>query len=185
MYIYFSLFFFLKKIPTKFIFNKLKISFSGNNNSFLFKPLFSNKLFGFTINNNFNKLIKLFQNILTLNKNILFIDFNFNFNYLPVTNTILFSRSAKSFNKVLKYFNISFVVFLNLNKKKFIFKKLFSSKVINISTDNNTFSNKFDLNLSLPQNKLINYILYLCVMNIYLIVKNKNLKINGSALFFF
>jgi hypothetical protein len=113
------------------------------------------------------------------------VDFNFNFNYLPVTNKTLFSRSSKRFNKFLKFFNVSLVLFLNLNKKKFIFKKLFSNKVVNISIDKNTFSKKFDLNLSLPQNKITHYILYISIMNIYLAVKNKNLKINGSALFFF
>jgi hypothetical protein len=143
------------------------------------------RLFTFTINNNFYKLIALFQNIFSINKNILFVDYYYNFNYLPITNQILFSRSSKYFNKFLKYFDVSVVLFLNLKKKKFIFKKLFSNKVINISSDKNTFSKKFDLYLHIPKTELTNYILYLSIMNIYLIVKNKNLKINGSALFFF
>lgn len=142
-------------------------------------------LFRFLINNSFKKLISCLEKVFILNRNVLFVDFNFNFNYLPITNKTLFSRSTKRFNKFLKFFNVSVVLFLNLNKKKFIFKKLFSSKVINISFDISTFSKKFDLNLPLPKNKLTHYILYLCIMNIYLIVKNKNLKINGSTLFFF
>ena len=119
-----------------------------------------------------------------MNKNILFIDFNFNFNYLPITNSTLFSRSSRSFNKLLKYFNVSVVFFFNLNKKKFIFKKLFSNKVINISLDDSTYSKKFDLNIPTTNNNLVNYILYLFVVNVYISLKNKNLKINGSALFF-
>lgn len=149
------------------------------------KTTFNNMLFRFLINNSFKKLISCLEKVFILNRNVLFVDFNFNFNYLPITNKTLFSRSTKRFNKFLKFFNVSVVLFLNLNKKKFIFKKLFSSKVINISFDISTFSKKFDLNLPLPKNKLTHYILYLCIMNIYLIVKNKNLKINGSTLFFF
>lgn len=156
-----------------------------NNNLCLTKPIINTKMYGYIINNNFNRLVVLLQNMLYSNNNVLFVDFNLNFNYLPITNKTLFSRSSRNLSKLLKYFNISVICFINLNKKKFIFKKLISSKTINISIDSKTFLKKFDLNLSLPQNKLTNYILYLVIMSIYLGVKNKNLKTNGSTLFFF
>lgn len=50
--------------------------------------------------------------------------------------------------------------------------------------DSSTYKNKFDLNLSLPCGELTSYILYISIMSVYLFVKNKNLKTNGSVLFF-
>ncbi len=169
----------------KIFFRKLNINFSFNNTIQLTKLIPNNKLFYFILNNSFNKLIKLVEGVFFFNKNVLFVDFNFNFNYLPITNKILFSRSSKYFNKFLKYFNVSIVFFFNLNKKKFIFKKLLSNNVINISLDKDTYLKKFDLNLPISNNYLTNYILYISIMGVYITLKNKNLKINGSALFFF
>ena len=100
------------------------------------------------------------------------IDFNNNYNYLPIKNKEIFSRSNKKFNKTLNYFKVSVLLFLNLNKKKFIFKKLQRNKVINITLGHGMNSNKFDLSLNLQNTKIIHYIIYLCVMDIYLNTKN-------------
>lgn len=182
-FIYFSLYFFLKKFTDRLVCKKFKLIFY-NNSTPIIKPTITNKIFYSTVNNNLYRLLILLQNIFYLNKNVLFVDSNFNFNYLPITNTTIFSRSSKNFKKYLKYFNVSVVFFFNLNKKKFIFKKLFSSKVINASLDKKTYLNKFDLNLSLPQNKLTYYIIYVAIMDVYIKIKNKNLKKNGTVLFF-
>lgn len=180
-YIYF---FFFKKRETKTIFYKLNLSFSNSFGKNIIKPVFSNNTFFFIFTSKLTKLISILQNIFCLNKNVLFIDYDFNFNYLPILNSDLFSRSSYILNKYVKFFDIGAILFLNLKKKKFIFKKLFSKKTINVSVGYNTHPSKFDLSLTLPQNRVTHYLLYLFVMNVYISVKNKNLNINGSAFFF-
>lgn len=151
--------------------NKFKVGFKTKLELYTPHTTYISKLFTFILGSCVNKLVSLLQNIFHINKNVLFIDFNTNFNYLPITNNTLFSRSSKYFNKFLKYFDVSVIFFFNLSKKKFIFKKLFSNKVVNISIDKNTFSTKFDLNLNLNRSNLTSYVLYLLVMNVYLISK--------------
>jgi hypothetical protein len=174
-----------KKKITKIVFNKLSLGYSNKCNDSVVKPLFRNSFFSLVVTNKIVKFTTLLQNLFLLNKNVLFIDYDFNFNYLPIPNPSLFSRSSNMFNKYLKFFDIGVVIFLNIKKKKFIFKKLFSRKTINVSVGFNTFPNKFDLGLTLSENRTTHYILYLLVINTYLSVKNKNLNINGSTLFFF
>jgi hypothetical protein len=120
----------------------------------------------------FKKLIFLITNLFSFNKNLLFVDIESNYNYLPIDNNILFSRSSSKLHKVIKYFNIAAIVYINLKKKKFIFKKLYNSNLISISLSNTLIKNKFDLNLS-TNNKIILYMFYLIVLNLYIKVKNK------------
>lgn len=80
---------------------------------------------------------------------------------------------------------MSVILFLNLNKKKFIFKKLQNHETINIALEGGMYQHKFDLCLNIQNTKIINYMLYIYVMGIYLNVKNNNLNTSGSALFIF
>lgn len=184
LYIYILIFFWKKK-TSKTTFLKLNLSFYNCSVKNITKPFFKNNLFSFIFSKKINNFVVLLENIFYLNKNILFIDYDFNFNYLPISNSSLFSRSSFFFKKYIKYFNIGVVLFLNLKNKKFIFKKLFSKKTINISVGFKSFPNKFDLGLTLSDNRITHYILYLLIINTYFFIKNKSLNINGSTLFFF
>jgi hypothetical protein len=117
--------------------------------------------------------IFLLNSLFFFNKNILIVDFFNNFNYLPLNNETIFDRSSKKLSKIIKYFNINAVVFLNINKKKFIFKKLFNFKLLNISSNRSYEKNKFDFHFDIPNTKLHSYIVYLIILKLYLRVKNK------------
>ena len=113
------------------------------------------------------------MNLLSLNKNILFVDLDYNYNYLPIANEILLNRSNKNFYKLIRYFNVHAVFYLNMNKSNFIFNKLFSNNVINVSVNKNTTKKKMDLFLNFPDTQLYNYMLYVYIVNIYIKIKNK------------
>lgn len=184
--LYFNQNYFFNKIINTQNNNKLQLTFSKNiflNNTksyFIptipFKLFFKNRLLGLT---------KLLFSVFRQNKNILLVDYNYNYNYLPIENQEIFSRSNKNLGKFLKYFNVSVILFLNLNKKKFIFKKLQNHETINIALEGGMYQHKFDLCLNIQNTKIINYMLYIYVMGIYLNVKNNNLNTSGSALFIF
>jgi len=147
-------------------------------------PTFKQTQFGFILGNKLEKFTKIINTVFKLNKNVVLVDYDYNYNYLPIQNNDLFSRSAKNFNKCISYFNVSVVIFLNLNKKNFILKKLYTKKTINVTIDPNTSSDKFDLALQIQNTKIARYLIYIHVLNTYLNVKNNNLNIGGSKLFF-
>jgi hypothetical protein len=147
--------------------------------------LFKSKKLIFFSNASFNKLATLLNMLFSNNKNIVFVDYYFNYNYLPVDNLNLFSRSTKYLQKLLVYFNVGAVIFLNLNKKFFLVKKLHKFRHINVSVNSNTFNKKFDISVNLPDTQLMHYLIYTYILNIYLKIKNNNLNINDAALFFF
>ena len=120
----------------------------------------------------FKKLTFLVANLFSFNKNLLFVDIETNYNYLPIDNSVLFSRSFSKLHKLIKYFNIAVVCYINLKKKKFVFKKLYDSNLINVSLSNTLVRNKFDLNLNITS-KVVLYVFYLMVLNLYIKVKNK------------
>ncbi len=120
----------------------------------------------------FKKIFYLLTNLFFTNHNALFVDLETNYNYLPIDNKVLFSRSFSTLHKYIKYFNIGLIFYINLKKKKFIFKKLYGCNLINVSLSNNLIENKFDLNLNI-KNNLHLYVFYLFVVNLYLNVKNK------------
>lgn len=126
----------------------------------------------FEKNSNFKKLIYVVSNLFLLNKNVLFIDSNVNYNYLPIDNKLLFSRSFKKLSRIVRYFNVAVIFYVDLSKKKFIFKKLYNCNVINVSLTNSFVSKKFDLNLNIINNYLYTYLFYLLVINLYLNIKN-------------
>lgn len=134
-----------------------------------------NTLFCFSYfngNSDFKKIVYLISNLLFFNKNVLFVDNNVNYNYLPIHNNILFSRSYKKLYKIIKYFNIAVIFYIDLKKKKFIFKKLYNCNLINISISNRFISKKFDLNLGFINNYIHTYLFYLVVLNLYLKIKS-------------
>lgn len=116
--------------------------------------------------------------------NVLFMDFNFNFNYLPVDNKELFCRSTKNLQKILTYFNVRAVLYLNLNKKRFITTKIRKFKLIGISCNRNLVGKSFDISMNLPANYLTHYLIYIFTLNTYLKIKNKNLNTMVHHYFF-
>ena len=187
MQLYINGFFLFKPLPLfKKSTNNLQLCFSKN--ILLDSKLtliFKQSQFNLILGNKLSKFTKILSTIFKLNKNVILVDYDYNYNYLPIQNSDLFSRSSKNFNKCISYFNVSAVVFLNLNKKKFILKKLFTSKTINVSIDSNVYSNKFDLGIQIQNTNITRYLIYIHILNIYLNVKNNNLNINDSKLLFF
>lgn len=126
----------------------------------------------FLYKNNFKKILYLVSNVLFLKKNVLFVDSDTNYNYLPITNDIIFDRSFKKLSKVVKYFDIAAIFYLNLKKKKFIFKKLYYCNTINVSLSEKLVSKKFDLSFQFGGNEFYKYLFYLLILKVYLKIKN-------------
>ncbi len=120
----------------------------------------------------FKKLMFLLTNLFHNNNNVLFVDIDTNYNYLPVSNNILFNRSFSKLYKIIKYFKVGLVFYINLKKKKFIFKKIYNSNVINVSLSDDFIKNKFDLGFNIKSPVGL-YVFYLFVLNIYIKVNNK------------
>ena len=151
------------KIPSKFNYSFIK--------NFIYIP------------KSFYHISNVLQKFFLLNKNVLFVDYNYNYNYLPITNNFIFKRSKKDFYKLLKYFNVGIVIYLDIKKKDFFLKKIFNNSIINICGSDDFFSKKVDFNLNLPNNLVYNYILYIIIMDIFLKTKNKYKIISGSVFF--
>ncbi len=120
----------------------------------------------------FKKLTFILSNLFYLNKNLLFVDVDTNYNYLPIKNDVLFNRSFSKLPKLIKYFDIALIFYINLKKKKFIFKKLYNCNLINVSLTSELVDSKFDFSLPF-KDKLSIYVFYLFVLNFYIKVKNK------------
>lgn len=143
--------------------NKL-IHFFGRNNLFIYV----NKTFLF-----FNNFIK---NNFSVGYNVLFVDYNYNYNYIPILNRIIFSRSLDDIYKYIKLFNVNVVLLFDVNKKKFVFRKLSKFGLIYISTNSELDNSSLDLNLGLSNSPINNYIVYTLVINSYIHTLNcKNL----------
>lgn len=99
-------------------------------------------------------------------------DYNYNYNYLPLNNDLIFSRSKKNLHKLVKYFNVGVIVFFNTNSKLFTIKSLLKLKLINISSSNFFLHKNIDMNLDLPKNDTYNYIMYILIIKLY--IKSKN-----------
>jgi hypothetical protein len=117
-------------------------------------------------------LIALFSNIFFLKKNCLFINRTDNLNYLPVPNSVLFSRNSKYLRKVIKFFDVNTLVFLDTGKESFTFSRLTSFKLINVSSSTSLVNTAVDLNLCLPNTTFYNYLTYIVIMDLYLKTKN-------------
>lgn len=125
----------------------------------------------FHFKNDIKRLLLLVSNLLTLNKNILFVDSDTNYNYLPIDNSFIFNRCKNKLTKLIKYFNIVLVFYLNLKKKKFIFKQLYNCKTINVCLADQFSPKKFDMSFSVGKNDLYMYIFYLLIVKSYTTLK--------------
>jgi hypothetical protein len=161
---------FKKKLEKK----EFLLDFSKNDSITPKSVFFRNNLFFISFNNkhDFKKILVIVSNLFFLNKNILFVDRNINYNYLPINNELIFNRTSNNLNKIIKYFNIALIFYLDLKKKKFIFKKLYACNLINVSVSSKLLKNKFDLNLDQINNPVYMYLLYVSVINMYLKIKN-------------
>jgi len=106
------------------------------------------------------------------NNNVLFVDLDNNYNYLPFNNSIIFNRSSTQLYKTLKYFNVNVILYMNIRKKDFFLKKLFNLNCINISSNIDLNRSSVDLFLELPNSKLTNYLVYIFTIGLYLKIKN-------------
>lgn len=121
----------------------------------------------FFFDNNFKKFIYLFQILFLTKHNILFMDHNINFNYLPINNDILFSRSYRQLLKLVKFFNVGLVVIFNLSQKPFYAKKILNLGIIALTSDSRFVNNILDLNTA-TNNPIYNYTLYIATLQLYL-----------------
>jgi hypothetical protein len=101
------------------------------------------------------------------------VDYNYNYNYLPIENVLIFNRSTKTLNKLIKYFNIVSIIYFDINKKTFIFKKLTRLKLVNVSVTDTSLIKNFDFSLNVKNNNINKYLIYIYIMNIYNKIKNK------------
>ena len=119
-----------------------------------------------------NKLLNFLLHTFSLKKNLIFVDYDINYNYLPISNSLLFSRSKKNLHKLIKYFDISIIIFFNTNSKLFTVKSLLKLRLINISSNNTFLHKNVDFCLNIPNNYIYNYIIYILVIKLYLKIKN-------------
>ncbi len=124
------------------------------------------------LKNSFKKILYIVSTIFTLNKNVLFVDINTNYNYLPINNSLVFNRSFKKLTKLIKYYDIHLIFYINLKKKNFLFKKLLNCNIINISLSKKLISKKFDLSFDFDDNYIYIYIFYIYFLKTYLNIKN-------------
>ena len=132
--------------------------------------------FNFFFKDSLVKLLAVLYHIFSLGGNIVFIDFNFNFNYLPLDNRNFFCRSKKKLQKMLNYFNVKAIIYFNINKKQFIIKKLHQFKLINISCNNDLILKNFDLSINTPNTHINHYLTYIYILSFFLKIKNNNLN---------
>lgn len=160
--------FFFKKIFFFKIFKKSqKLLFTNfiNKPKTIFQKKPKNYIF---FKNSLNKLVFLLKSIFNLGVNILVIDVNNNYNYLPITQKSIFNRSTINVFKAIKYFNIGIVLYFNLSKKKFILKKFLNLNLINIALSDKIPQKTFDFNINIGSNPVYVYIFYLTILGFYL-----------------
>lgn len=169
--------YFLKKF---FNFNKFKkqihlLAFSKNDFNTTNNLVLTNQNFiyftNFRLRGDIKKLLYIISSLLVLGKNILFIDNDINYNYLPINNSFIFNRRTNRLTKFIKYFDITMVFYLNLKKKKFVFKKLFNCRTINVCLSTQLLPKKFDMTFSVGKNDFYMYIFYLLVVKSYIALK--------------
>jgi hypothetical protein len=155
----------LKKVNTAFPVNFATQGHQVFSSNGIIVNLFGGRLSGLT---------NLCTNMFALNKNIIFIDCNYNYNYLPLTHKGLTKNSKKAIYRYIKYFNIGSALFFDLKSKKSLEDRFIGFGLINISTGVNTRIS--ELNLRIPNVPLFHYIVTMHVHGIYLKIKKKKLK---------
>ena len=161
----------IKKFNT---FKKFSISFDTKNSNCIAKKFFfpKNSFFQKILGVKLIKLSTALISLFRLNKNILLVDYNYNYNYLPIQHADVINRSSKKVRKIINYFSIGLIFFLNLNNKYFLFKKYSCCNVMTISLNTISLNTTFDFNLNIKPSPLINYILYIYILDMYLRFKN-------------
>ena len=118
---------------------------------------------------NLSKLTTTLVKLLSFNVNILFIDISQNYNYLPISQSDILSRSKKNLRKLIKFFNIGIVLFLNVGDKIFLVKKFNNLGTISISSNVTKKNTLFDFTINIAHNNPLHYyIVYLYTINILL-----------------
>lgn len=143
---------------------KLLIGYSGGKNIPKIKPNVLDTSFSI----NLNKLTKTLVQLLSLNINILFVDISQNYNYIPISQNDILSRSKKNIKKLIKFFNIGAIFFLNIGEKKFLLKKFSNLGIVSISSNPICKNTLFDFTVNIVNNPLHHYIIYLYTINILL-----------------
>jgi len=124
----------------------------------LYKHTHTTKLFYF--------LSLLFSCIFLNNRNILFVYPETNYNYLPISNKIIFNRAFKDFLRLFSFFRIGVVIFVGLQKTIQLRKLLRRCGIICITVDSqNTIG---DWNISTTHNINIGGFLYRIILQQYL-----------------
>jgi hypothetical protein len=146
-----------KNKKNKMIFNK--------NNFVLIGSYYNQKKLNFVFPNKIIKnIIFLLSNLFSMGFNFLLLDKNQNYNYLPVSKDYL---KSKNMTKVIKYFNIKVLLFLDL--KPNTFKKFLKLKLLNITISTKSTNTKFiDFSSSYKNTKLFHYMLYIHILSLYL-----------------
>ena len=121
----------------------------------------------FFFNKNLKKIFSVLQVVFLSKCNVLFMDFNFNFNYLPISNALLFNRSSKQLSKLIKFFNVGLILVFDLNNKPFYAKKILNLGIITLTSDSCFVQNVLDLNIAV-NNPVYNYTLYITTLQLYL-----------------
>ncbi len=126
--------------------------------------------FNFFFNQKLKQICFVVQTILFFNKNILFVDYFNNYNYLPINNSIIFNRSFKFSKRLVKFFNIGLIFFFNVNKKNYPYKQYTQQNTINLSI--NTILNNNYIDLQYSSKLYLNYyVIYLIVLKYYIFFK--------------
>ena len=110
----------------------------------------------------------LVSQVLAVNHNILFVDTKFNYNYLPLDQEMVLSRSHVMTTKTMAFFNIGLVIFLGLGCKTFIFKKFFGGNTVTLAVNSAVNQKYVDIAFNLPDNDFVNYFIYTSVLTTYM-----------------
>lgn len=173
---YLTIVFFLKKMlifkNKTFTQNhhKLYLSYTSDNKVSFRKSitLWNKPNYDFILGFRLSKLTNLFVHLITFNNEIIFIDYNENYNYLPISQSEIWDRSFKRFYKILKFFKIGAIFFFGMEGKSLFLKRLVSLRILTVSFNNLNKSTLFNYSLPCVSTPLNNYIIYTHFINIFL-----------------
>jgi hypothetical protein len=118
-------------------------------------------------------IIPLLVSVFCTNGNVIFVDYDNNYNYLPISNSIIFDKSSIDLCKYIKYFNVKLFLFINLGKKNYLLKRLINFNLLNISLNCDTSYTDMELFIKNKNSEIVNYTVYIILINIYIQIKKK------------
>lgn len=134
----------------------------------------------FCVSKNLEKFLNFFlPTIFFFTKNVIFFGFNSNVNYLPFNSTIVQKRSSKKILKLLRFYNIGCIVYKNNHYCRYTFSILSKSKIPSVFLNNNSTLVDFGV----QENLISEYLIYVCVLNLYLKTKIKH-KVKWFIIFY-